>query len=117
MKRARPPAYDDPELARALVQLRRVIFKYPMAVQAAFSNLVAEGRRFATTEEGAEWYERLKSARALGQAELLWEILSSGVFSEKPAGALPSYFVDALAHAIKKRHLEPLLTRLFERRP
>lgn len=106
----------DAELSRALALLQRAMFKYPMAVQAAFSALVAEGKRFATTTEGREWFERLNGARDFEQAELLWEVLSTGAFTEKHSGPLPTFFVDALADALRKRHLEPLLMRVFARK-
>jgi hypothetical protein len=87
-----------------------------MAAQAAFSALVAEGRRFAKTPEGADWQKRLLSARETGSAQLLWEILSSRTFTERSEGALPSTLLDALSRAIRINSVEPLLARILERR-
>jgi hypothetical protein len=115
---AASPNPDDgnAELGRALGNLHRALFRYPMAAQAAFSALVAEGRRFAKTPEGADWQKRLLSARETGSAQLLWEILSSRTFTERSEGALPSTLLDALSRAIRIKSVEPLLARILERR-
>ena len=115
---AASPKLEDgnAELGRALGNLHRALFRYPMAAQAAFSALVTEGRRFARTPEGAEWQERLLSSRETGSAQLLWEILSSRTFTERTEGALPSTLLDALSRAIRVKNIEPLLARIIERR-
>lgn len=115
---AASPKLEDgnAELDRALGNLHRALFRYPMAAQAAFSALVTEGRRFARTPEGAEWQKRLLSARETGSAQLLWEILSSRTFTERTEGALPSTLLDALSRAIRVKNIEPLLARIIERR-
>lgn len=109
-------ALSDAELMRTLALLQRAIFKYPMAVQAAFETLVAEGRSFAETDEGKRWRERLLSAKQTGRLRMVWEVLSLGAFTERSEGLLPSVFVDSLVRILTREHLEPLLSRVFERR-
>src|SRR6187200_824505 len=105
---------EDAEVILALTSLQRAIFKYPMAVQAAFSALVAEGREFSKTKAGAEWKQKLAAAQASGKARMVWEVLSMGAFTERYDGPLPSVFVDTLVRSLRTKHLEPLLSRLFE---
>jgi len=111
-----PSAPAEEQELDALAGLQRVIFKYPMATQAAFSALVAEGRRFASTPEGRDLALRLTSAKEMDRARMLWEVLSMSAFTEQYDGPLPSLFVETLVRTLKTQHLEPLLTRLFERR-
>lgn len=111
-----PGAPSEEQIERALGRLHRAIFKYPMAVQAGFSALVAEGRRFAQTPEGAEWKERLSRAEETGRARMLWEVLSLSAFTEHNDNPLPTVMVDTLVHTIRTKKLEPLLSKLFERR-
>lgn len=109
------PRAEEQELD-AIAALQRAIFKYPMATQAAFSALVAEGRRFAATPDGHALATRLARAKEMDRARMLWEVLSMSAFTERYEGLLPSLFVDTLVRTLKTRHLEPLLTRIFERR-
>jgi len=103
----------DADELQTLKRLRRAIFRYPMATQAMFSALVAEGRQYATTEEGAEWRKRLGYAKATGRARMLWETLSLGTFSERSEEPLPSVLGEALLRTLRRTHLEPLLAKLF----
>lgn len=109
-------ATEHIDLRRPLQAVHRGLFRYPMAAQAGFAALVAEGKSYARTPEGAAWRERLLLARETGKAQLLWEILSSRTFTEYSDGALPSTLVDALSRAIRVKHLEPLLARILDRR-
>ncbi len=106
----------DEVLAQSLRAVHRALFRYPMATQAAFSALVTEGRKFATTPEGAEWKARLLAARESGRAQLVWEILSSRNFTEQGQGTLPGTLLDALGRAIRVKQLEPLLARILGER-
>jgi hypothetical protein len=106
---------SDAEVLATLRALERVIFKYPMAIQAAFSALAAEGRRYAGTPEGSLWQRRLAAAHSMGRARMLWEVLSLSAFTEKNAGPLPGVFVESLVRVLRTRHLEPLLSRVFEK--
>lgn len=108
-------APSDAEVLAALGTLERVIFKYPLAIQAGFAALAREGRRYAETPEGAAWLERLDAAHSMGRARVVWEVLSLSAFTEKPDGLLPTFFVENLVRALRTRHLEPLLSRVFEK--
>jgi hypothetical protein len=104
------------ELEALLESTRAAVFRHPIAVQAAFAALVAEGRRYAETEEGAELLEGLLRSPGLSRLRVAWEVLTMSAFVEKPEGALPSVFVDTLMRGLKLAALEPMLARLLERR-
>ena len=48
---------------------------------------------------------------------MLWEVLTLSGVQEEPKGALPSVLLDKLTRTLVVEKIEPLLARLFERRP
>jgi hypothetical protein len=107
---------DDSELIQALRSLQNAIFRHPIAIQSLYAALVREGREYAKTPEGAELLESLARSPSLAKTRMAWEVISLGAFVEHPDGALPSVFMDKLVREIKVSALEPLLSRLFERK-
>lgn len=106
----------DDDLLRALECVQDLLLRHPIAAQAAFAALAAEGRRFATTPEGAEWRERLRGSELLSRLRLVWDSLGMATFVEKPTEALPSFFIDGAVQAASEGDLESLLARVFDRR-
>jgi hypothetical protein len=104
------------ELARLLESIRGAVFRHPIATQAAFAALVAEGRRFSTTPEGAALLQALLRSSTISRLRVAWEVLTMSAFVESPEGAVPSVFIDTLVRRLKVTALEPLLARLLERR-
>jgi hypothetical protein len=113
-----PPTAGAQEAAgaveRTLEAVQRAIFRYPVATKAAFRALVAEGRRYAETTEGAELLTRLQGSPAVERARLLWEVVGVRAFADD-AEALPGFFVDRLAEALRMEPLEPILGRVMGR--
>jgi hypothetical protein len=107
---------SDREFAELLEAVRTAAFRHPLAVQAAFSALVREGRRFAKTEEGVQMLDALLHSTSLSRLRVVWEVLTMSAFVERPDGAVPSVFIDTLVRGLKVNALEPLLARLLERR-
>jgi hypothetical protein len=105
----------DPEQEelRVLRAAQLLLLKYPVAGQAAFSALIAEGRRFAQTPEGEHWRRRLSRASLVHRARLVWEITTLWMLEEDPPHLLPSAYLDALCMAASSEELEPLLDQLF----
>lgn len=103
------PEPEDETLQR-LREAQAVLVKYPLAAQAAFAALVREGRRYATTEAGQAWKQRLASSEVLARARTLFEGLANGLVAEG-AGPLPSAYVDGFLRALD-RGLEDVLTEL-----
>lgn len=106
-------ASDDAELEGLLRQLRAILFRHPIAAQAAFAALVAEGRRFAQGPEGKRLLEGLSHSPSMAQARMLWEVTSMNAFEEDAGTVLPGVLVDQLVTHMRSRVLEPILARVF----
>jgi hypothetical protein len=103
---------EEEELTGVLRGLRSVLLQHPLASQAAFSALVAEGRRFAATPEGAEWKAALAGSDVVHKGRQVWEALSLGLVEEEPSTVVPSTYLEALFQATALPELEALLRRL-----
>jgi hypothetical protein len=105
---------DGPPESSAMTDViglvQRALFKYPAAVQAAFASLLAEGRRFAQTEEGKQWCARLEASAAIARGRLLWEAMTFNALEPEPTEALPSALLDIVAQAISRVDFERWLT-------
>jgi hypothetical protein len=112
-----PEGVDDgSELFRALRDFQNAIFRHPIAIQSLYAALVREGREYAKTPEGGELLERLARSPGLAKTRMAWEVITLSAFVENPDSALPSVFLDKLVREIKVSALEPVLSRLFERK-
>jgi hypothetical protein len=116
---ASEPARPDAELsdeARALLeqleQARAFMLRHPIASQAVFSALIAEGRRYSTTESGAVWAEGLAGSPAMTRGRELWEATSLNLLVDDEQTVLPSTWVEALLRTVELPELEQLLDRL-----
>jgi hypothetical protein len=113
---AAPPPEPTPEATAQLALLRRLqglLLEHPVAAQAAFSALLAEGRRFAATPEGAVWKRVLADSDWVRNGRLLWDVVSLNLLEETPSGALPSAYLEALFRAAETPDLEGLMRSLL----
>ncbi len=106
----REPGDSD---ARRLREIQLAILKHPVAAQAAFAALVAEGRRFAQTEEGATLMRRLTRSALLDRVRLAFETSTLWVLDADASETLPSAYLDALFQVASGPELELVLDRLF----
>lgn len=106
-------AEPEDELTSALWEAQRLLVKHPVAARAAFRALVAQGRRFAETNEGARWKERLVGSELVRRGRSVWELATLGMLDESPR-VLPTQFVDMLSYAAGLADLEPVLARAAE---
>ena len=104
----------DDELQRLLHEAQYVLLKHPVAAQAAFSALVAEGRRYAGTDPGRRWQARLRDSDLIRRGRVVWEVVTLKMLEEHPPNVLPTTYLDAMVQATASPELEPLLARLFE---
>ena len=104
------------EVEDALYQLQDVLLRHPMVTQAVFGSLVREGRRFANTAEGVALLDRLARSASVARARMIWEVLSLNAFVEPSTSALPSVFLERVVKALAIDGLEPVLSRIFEKR-
>jgi hypothetical protein len=105
-----------PEVEEALYWFQDILLRQPMVTQAVFGSLVREGRRVATTPEGAALLDRLSRSASVARARMIWEVLSLNAFVEPSTSALPSVFLERVVKALAIDALEPLLSRIFEKR-
>lgn len=107
----------DDELSRLLFELRWLVIKHPVAAQAAFRTLVAEGRRFATTDEGQAWRARLENSELVRRGAAVFELGTLGMLDGDSERVLPTQLIDAVARAASRRDLEEALARRLEPDP
>jgi len=106
------PTPDD-DITQALGAAQRALLSHPAAARAGFSALVAEGRAFAETPEGAHWQARLGASELVQRAHLVFDNVSLWLLEEDEQRLLPSGLIDALASASGSADRELLLDRLF----
>ena len=110
----RAPASDPVVLLR---QLQGVLLSHPVAAQAAFAALVAEGRRFATSPAGRRWQERLVRSPLLRRARAPWDAATLWMLEDGAPDVLPSAYVDALCALAQSPDADALLDRLVRGHP
>lgn len=117
-----PPADDeaplfelraDDALLAPLRQAQRLMLEHPAAAQRLFSALVAEGRRYAETPEGAALARRLEGSELIRRGRVVWEVGTLNLLEESSPSALPTRLLDLFARATAVEALEPFLARLF----
>lgn len=99
-----PPPGPDDEIGSALREVQELVLRHPIAMRAAVSALVAEGRRFAETAEGAALRAQLEHSELVRRARLVWQMASHSILSElepgdAAAGGLPTAWLDGLFSA------------------
>ena len=83
---------------RCWARVREAVLSQPAVGHAITSFLVAEGRRFATTEEGARWLGALRDAPEVERLRQIWEATTLNVFDDdQDAGGVPDAWVDLVA--------------------
>lgn len=93
-----PPVVDD-ALGTDLLQLQRAILRHPMAAAALYRGLIAEGREFAATPEGATLAAQLQRSTLLRRVRVAWLSVSGNLLSEHDEAILPGQLLEALAGA------------------
>lgn len=79
-----------------LRSLQAVILKHPAAAKAIFAGLIAEGRAFAGTPEGAAWRDRLAASELLHRARLVLDFPALSMLEPETPEFLPSAYADAV---------------------
>jgi hypothetical protein len=100
-RNAGPLPADLSDAERRLVELlgrvRELVLSQPAAGHAITSFLVAEGRRFATTDEGGRWLDTLRNAPEVERLRQIWEATTLNVFDDDTdAGGVPDAWVDLI---------------------
>jgi hypothetical protein len=105
-------AAEGSEQVELLRRLQVLLLQHPLSAQAAFTALLAEGRRFAATPEGAEWKAALAGSDLVRNGRLLWDVLSLNLLEEEASTVVPSAYLEALFRAASSPDLEGLMRRL-----
>lgn len=93
------------EVTALLHRARRLLLQHPIAAQAAFCALVAEGRRFAATPEGRQWAAALATSPLIRHASELWGALGLDMLEEDPDTVVPSAWLEALVRGAQSPNL------------
>ncbi len=103
----------EDELHRVLREAQGLLLRHPVAAQGLFTSLVAEGRQYAETPEGAALRDRLAGSELIRRGRVVWEVATMNVLEERPSSVVPSKVLDAFARSTAVHDLEPFLARLF----
>lgn len=96
-----------------LHHLQRALLTHPVACQAAFTALVAEGRRFAETPDGRQWRDRLVHSSLLAHVRLVFDLSTLGLLEEHAPAALPSNYLDAIFMIAAGQDTDRVLNQVF----
>jgi hypothetical protein len=109
-----PPDTQERAVHDLLMNARRAVLSHPAAAKSLHDLLVAEGRRYAATPEGADLRERLAGSEAVGHLRRIWEALSLNVLEgPAPASGVPDAWAELLADVVAGQALhDSVLTRL-----
>jgi hypothetical protein len=105
----------DPDNAAipVLRSLQRMLLKHPVAAQALFAALVAEGRRFARTAEGKAMQSKLEHSPLVQQASHVLDMSTLSLLEENPVDFLPSNYLDVLFMLAGDPDSDRILSELF----
>lgn len=109
-----PPDEPPDPVALALGHLQELALRHPVAMQALFRSFVAEGRRFAGTEEGSRWAERLARSDLVRQGRVAWDGLTLNAFDDRDDTVLPTAILDAFTKAMATEDLHAVLAGVLE---
>ena len=99
---------DDAALRAALQDLQRFVLKHPAAAQALFAAAAAEGRRYATTPQGAALRDRLARSPWVHRARFAFEATTARLLTEEADAAVPPGWFDAIVRSLAHPDLEGL---------
>jgi hypothetical protein len=102
-------ASDEALLLDVVRALQHAVLRHPLAAQAAFSALVAEGRRFSRTPEGQEWRARLAGSALVAAGRSVLDTASLHLLEESEDEGIPARLLEALALAARHPALERAL--------
>jgi hypothetical protein len=106
------PSLEPDRIVELMARAHRLLLEHPVAAKTAFGALVAQGRSYAATPEGAELRERLARSPKLRRGSLVWRSLTMGMLDPEDPGELPATYLDNLLRAIDRGDLEQLLAKL-----
>lgn len=107
-----PQTAADP-VAAMVFAAHHLLHTHPIATQAAFQALVAEGRRAAATPEGRGRLEAMAADPRLDAARRLWDASALRLLQEDAGAPVPSSLLDAWMQAAGSPDLDARLAGLL----
>jgi hypothetical protein len=107
------PEINDDGLARLLLEMQRLIARYPYVARSIAAAFVAEGQRFAQTPEGQVWHDILSQSDLIRRGQLIWEAYALDNLLETEPERLPNVWMDTFAAAAAHTDLESILSMLL----
>ncbi len=105
---------DAPDpVGSALMELQLAILRHPVAAQAIFSSLVAEGRRYTESADGRALAAKVAKSDLAQRGRVVWDVLTMSALTDGD-DVIPSVVLDAFMESIDNDRLEPWLSSLFE---
>jgi hypothetical protein len=105
---------DERRLVSLLERVRDAVLRQPAVGHAITSFLVAEGRHFATSEEGARWLVALRDAPEVERLRQIWEATTLNVFDdEDDAQAVPQAWVDVIVDLAAVERVDRIVAALL----
>lgn len=97
-----------------LMGARRAVLGHPAAARSLLDLLVAEGRRYAETPEGAQLRDALAASEAVDHLRRIWETISLNVLDGPvPPSGVPDAWAELLADAVAGQGIDDaVLARL-----
>jgi hypothetical protein len=106
----------DESSLRILQALQSILLRHPIAFQAAFSALVAEGRAFGETPEGRALKARLENSSLVQQMRYVFDLTTFSLLERDPPSLLPSAYIDTLFMLSGHERSDDVLDHLFRGR-
>jgi hypothetical protein len=105
---------DEKRVVGLLNRVRELVLSQPAAGKAITSFLVAEGRRFAGSDEGAAWLECLRDAPEVERLRQIWEAMTLNVFDDiEDAEDVPDAWADLIADLAAIGNVNRIVTALL----
>jgi hypothetical protein len=99
-------------LSSLLLEGQHLLVKYPQPARHLIQAFVNEGKKYAQTEEGRAWKERLAKSQLVRRGRFIWDAYSLDALLENEAGQLPSAWLDIILAAVANPDLETILSNL-----
>jgi hypothetical protein len=105
---------DEKRIVGLLNRVRELALSQPAAGKAITTFLVAEGRRFARTDDGERWLESLRDAPEVDRLRQLWEATTLNVFDDiEDAEPIPDAWADLIADLAAIGNVNRIVTALL----
>ena len=107
---------DEDELLAWIREAQTWVLRHPVAAQAIYRALVAEGRRFAGTPDGRRWKAKLEASETMRRASAMWGESALNALVDSGDSIIPPSFLDAALGVAMTNGLDSLLAHFLPNR-